>query len=97
MLKKQPEVTEANKIIHFNAHLRKEALQTFGNISASNNKTVDEVLIVFRRKYVKPESQAAAKQKWHKLTFDHITESRSDFSEELNGWTEKRSMTTSNI
>ena len=54
----QPEMTEAMKINHFHAHLQKEALQTFRKISASNKKTLDDVLIVFRRKYVKPESQA---------------------------------------
>ena len=62
MLKMQPEMTEAMKINHFHAHLQKEALETFRNISASNKKTLDDVLIVFRRKYVKPESQATAKQ-----------------------------------
>ena len=34
-LKMQPEMTEAMKNNHFHAHLRKEALQTFRNISAS--------------------------------------------------------------
>ena len=63
MPKMQPEMTEAMKINHFHAHLRKEALQTFRNISALNKKTLDDVLIVFRRKYVKPESQATAKHK----------------------------------
>ena len=70
MLKMQPDLTEAMKINHFHAHLRNEALQTFRNISASNKKTLDDVLIVFGRKYVKPESQATTKLKWHKLTFD---------------------------
>ena len=84
MLKMQPEMTEAMKINHFHAHLRKEALQTFRNFSASNKKTLDDVLIVFRRKYVKPESQATAKHKWHRLTFDPKTKSLSDFLEELN-------------
>ena len=83
MLKMQPEMTEAMKINHFHAHLRKEALQTFRNISASNKKTLDDVLIVFRRKYVKPESQATAKHKWHKLTFDPNTKSLPDILEEL--------------
>ena len=83
MLKMQPEMTEAMKINHFLAHLRKEALQTFRNISALNKKTL-EVLIVFRRKYLKPESQATAKHKWHKLTFDLNTTSLPDFLEELN-------------
>ena len=63
LLKMQPEMTEAMKINHFHAHLRKEALQTFRNISALNKKTLDYVLIVFQRKYVKPESQATAKHK----------------------------------
>ena len=47
LLKMQPEMTEAMKINHFHAHLRKEALQTFRNISALNKKTLDDVLIVF--------------------------------------------------
>ena len=83
MLKMQPEMTEAMKINHFHAHLRKEALQTFRNISSVNRKTLDDVLFLFRRKYVKPESQATAKHKWHKLTFDPNTKSLPDFLEEL--------------
>ena len=89
MFKMQPEMTEAMKINHFHAHLRKEALQTIRNISASNKKTLDDVLIVFRRKYVKPESQATAKHKWHKLTFDPKTKSLPDFLEELNECAER--------
>ena len=42
------------------------------------------MLIVFRRKYVKPESQATAEHKWHKLTFGPKTKSLSDILEELN-------------
>ena len=89
MLKMQPEMTEAMKINHFHAHLRKEALQTFRNISALNKKTLDDVLIVFRRKYVKPESQATAKHKWHKLTFDANKKSLPDLLEELNECAER--------
>ena len=89
MLRMQPEMTEAMKINHFHAHLRKEALQTFRNISALNKKTLDDVLIVFRRKYVKPESQPTAKHKWHKLTFDPNTKSLPDFLEELNECAER--------
>ena len=89
MLKMQPEMTEAMKINHFHAHLRKEALQTFRNVSAINKKTLDDVLIVFRRKYVKPESQATAKHKWHKLTFDSNTKSLPEFLEELSKCAER--------
>ena len=75
LLKMQPEMTEAIRINHFHAHLRKEALQTSRNRSASNKKTLYDVLIVFRREYVKPESQATAKHKWHKLKIDPNTKS----------------------
>ena len=88
-LKMQPEMTEAMKNNHFHAHLRKEALQTFRNKNAINKKTLDDVLIVFRRNYVKPESQATAKHKRHKLTFDPNTKSLPDFLEELNECAER--------
>ena len=42
-------------------------------------KNPDDVLIVFWRKKVKPESQATATHKWHKLTFDPNRKSLSDF------------------
>ena len=89
MLKMQPEMTEAMKINHFHAHLRKEAHQTFRNMSALNKKTLDDLLIVSLRKYVKPEYQATAKHKWHKLTFDPNTKSLPDFLEELNECAER--------
>ena len=89
MLKTQPEMTKAMKINHFHAHLRKEALQTFRNISASNKKALDDVLIVFRRKNVTAEPHAPAKHKWHKLTLDPNTKSLSDFLEELNECAER--------
>ena len=41
-------------------------------------------MVIFRRKYVKPESQATAKHKWHRLTFDPSTMKLPDFLEELN-------------
>ena len=56
-------------------------------IRASN--TLNDVRIVFRRKYCEPESQATAKHKWHKLTFDRNTKSLPDFVEELNECAEK--------
>ena len=89
MLKMQPEMTEAMKINQVHAHLRKEALQTFRHLSALNKRILDDVLIVLRRKYFKPESQATAKHKWHKLTFDPNTKSLPDFLEELNECAER--------
>ena len=89
MIKMQPEMTETMKNNHFHSLLRKNALQTFGNINSANRQTLEDVLAVFRRKYVKPESQATAKHKWHKLVFDPNTMKLPDFLKELNQGAEK--------
>ena len=83
MIKMQPEMTEQMKINHFHSLLRKNALQTFRNISSSNRQTLEDVLVIFRRKYVKPESQATAKHKWHRLVFDPNTMKLPDFSRRI--------------
>ena len=67
MIKMQPDMAEAMKINHFHSLLRKNALQTFRNINTANRQTLEDILAVFRRKYVKPESQATAKHNWHRL------------------------------
>ena len=84
MIKMQPEMTEQMKINHFHSLLRKNALQTFRNINSTNRQTLEDVLVIFRRKYVKLESQATAKHKWHHLVFDPNTMKLPDFLEELN-------------
>ena len=89
MIKMQPEMTEQKKINHFHSLLRKNALQTFRNINSTNRQTLEDVLVIFRRKYVKPESQATAKHKWHRLVFDPNTMKLPDFLEELNQGAEK--------
>ena len=82
-------MSEQMKINHFHSLLRKNALQTFRNISTANRQTLEDVLVIFRRKYVKPESQATAKHKWHRLVFDPNTTKLPDFLEELNQGAEK--------
>ena len=89
MIKMQPEMTETMKINHFHSLLRKNALQTFRNINSAIRQTLEDVLAVLRRKYVKPESQATAKHKWQKLVFDPNTMKLPDFLEELNQGAEK--------
>ena len=89
MIKMQPDMTETMKINHFHSLLRKNALQTFRNINTANRQTLEEILAVFCRKYVKPESQATAKHKWHRLVFDPNTMKLPDFLEELNQGAEK--------
>ena len=89
MIKMQPYMTETKKINRFHSLLRKNALQTFRNINSTNRQTLEDILAVFRRKYVKPESQATAKHKWHKLVFDPNTMKLPDFLEDLNQGAEK--------
>ena len=83
MIKMQPEMTEQMKINHFHSLLRKNALHTFRNSNSTNRQTLEEVLVIFRQKYVKPESQATANHKWHCLVFDPNTMKLPDFLEEL--------------
>ena len=54
MIKKQPAMTEQMEINHFHSLLRKGALQTFRNINSINRQTLEDVLVIFRRKSVKP-------------------------------------------
>ena len=89
MIKMQPDMTETMKINHFHSLLQKNALQTFRNMNTANRQTLEDILAVFRRKYVKPESQATAKHKWHRLVFDPNTMKLPDFLEELNQGSEK--------
>ena len=89
MIKMQPEMLEQMKINHFHSLLRKNAFQTFRNNCTANRQTLEDVLVIFRRKYVKPESQATAKHKWHRLVFDPNTTKLPDFLEELNQGAEK--------
>ena len=89
MIKEQPNMTETMKINHFHSLLRKNTLQTFRNINSANRQTLGDILAIFCRKFVKPESQATAKHKWHKLVFDPNTMKLPDFLEELNQSAEK--------
>ena len=89
MIKMQPARTEQMKVNHFHSLLRKGALQTFRNINSINRQTLEDVLVIFRRKYVKPESQATANHKWHRLTIDPSTMKLPDFLEKLNQGAEK--------
>ena len=88
-LRMQPNLTEEMKINHFHAHLRGLALKTFKNIQRSPTTTLEDILKVFRRKYVKPESSASAKHRFNRLFFDPENQKLPDFLEELQESAEK--------
>ena len=63
--------------------MRGDALQTFKNISSPNRENLTEILTVFSRKYVKPQSMATAKHKFQKLVFNPANQKLIDFLNEL--------------
>ena len=63
--------------------MRGDALQTFKNITSPNRENLAEILIVFRRKYVKPHSMATAKHKFQRLVFNPANQKLIDFLDEL--------------
>ena len=61
--------------------MRADALQTFKNITSPNRENLGEILTVFRRKYVKPQSMATTEQKFQPLV--PANQQLIDFPDEL--------------
>ena len=77
------QLTEEDKINYFHSLMRGDALQTFKNITSPNRESLGEILTVFRRKYVKPQSMAIAKHKFQRLVFNPANQKLIDFLDEL--------------
>ena len=75
--------TEEDKIKFFHSLIRGDALQTFKNISSPNRENLTETLTVYRRKYVKPQSMATAKDKFPRLVFSPAIQKLIEFLDEL--------------
>ena len=71
------------KINHFHTHLRGLALKTFQIIQRTPTTTLEDILIVFLRKYVKPESSASVKHRFNRLSFQPENQKLPDFLEDL--------------
>ena len=82
-LKIHNQLTEDDRINYFHSFMRGDALQTFKNINGPTRKNLEEILAVFRRKYVKPQSMATAKHKFQKLVFNPANQKLVDFLDEL--------------
>ena len=63
--------------------MRGDALQTFKNVTSPNREKLGEILTVFRRKYVKPQSMATAKHKFQQLVFNPSNQKLIDFLDKL--------------
>ena len=82
-LKIHNQLTQEDKINYFHCHMRGDALQTFKNITTPNSENLGEILTVFRRRYVKPQSMATAKHKFQQLVFNPANQKLIDFLDEL--------------
>ena len=82
-LKIHNELTENDRINYFHCLMTGDALQTFKNINGPTRENLGEILAVFRRKYVKPQSMATAKHKFQKLVFNPANQKLVDFLDEL--------------
>ena len=82
-LKIHNQLTEEDKINYFQSLMRRDALQTFKNFTSPNRENLVEILTVFRRKYVKPQSMATAKHKFQRLVFNPAKEKLIVFLDEL--------------
>ena len=82
-LKIYNQLTEEDRIFYFHSLMRGDALQTFKNIGSPNRESLTEILTVFHRKYVTPQSMATAKHKFQQLVFNPANQKLIDFSDEL--------------
>ena len=82
-LKIHNQPTEEDKIYYFHSLMRGDALQTFKNITSPNRENLVEILSVFRRKYLKPQSMATAKHKFQQIVFNPVNQNLIDFLDEL--------------
>ena len=82
-LKIHNQLTQEDKINYFHTLMRGDALQTFKNITTPNRENLGEILTVFRRKYVKPQSMATAKHKFQRLVFNPANQKFIDFLDEV--------------
>ena len=87
-LKIHNQLTDDDKINYFHSLMRGEALQTFKDISSRNRENLTEILTVFRRKYVKPQSMATAKHKFQQIVFNPPNQKLIDILDELQKLTE---------
>ena len=82
-LKVQNQLTEEDKINYFHSLMRGDTLQTFIMITRPNKEILGEILTVFRRKYVKPQSRVSTKHIFQRLVFNPANQKLIDFVDKL--------------
>ena len=63
--------------------MRGDAPQTFKIITSLNRESLGEILTLFRRKCIRPQSVATAKHKFQRIVFNPANQNLIDFQDEL--------------
>ena len=82
-LKIHNQLTEDGRINHFHSPMSGVAPQTFYKNNGPTPVKMREIMAVFRRKYVKPQSTATAKYKFQKLLYNPACQKLVDFLNQL--------------
>ena len=82
-LKIHNQLTEEDRVNYFHSPTRGDAAQTFKNITSPNRENLVEILTVFRKKYVEPQSMAAVKHKFKWTVFNPANQMLIDSLDEL--------------
>ena len=82
-LKIHNQLIEEDKLNCFHSLMRGAALQAFKNISSPSRENFSEILTVFHRKRLKPQSMATAKHKFQQLVFNPANQRIKDFLDQL--------------
>ena len=82
-LKNHNQLMEEDKIKYFHSFMRGDALQTLKNVTSLYRENLGEILTVFRRKHVKPQSMATTKHKFQQLVSNLANQKLIDFLDEL--------------
>ena len=82
-LKIHNQLTEEDKIYYFHSVMHGDALHTFRNIGSPNRENLTEILTVFRRKHLKPQSMTTAKHKFQQLVFNPVKQKLINLLDEL--------------
>ena len=82
-LKIQNQLSENDRKNYFQALLKGDTLQTFINTKGPTQENLDDILAVFRRKYVKSQSMATEKHKLQKFVINLANQKLVEFLDEL--------------
>ena len=84
-LKINNQLLDEDEIVYFPSLMLGDALQTIKNITSINKEVLGEILNVFRRKYVEPQTRVTAKHFFQQLVFKRANQKLIGFLDELQG------------